>query len=158
MKVSLGTKHSSFLNQHGDLYLFGSNSHGQLGLNVSQTSIPTLIPWEVKIIDVSCGEDYTLFVTTDHLVYGMGKNDNGQLGIGSVADNVPFPVKLSQLGDLVFAATHHSFILYRNQLYSFGKKWYTGFLDNIDRLIPSLVTQDQVKLVFPSVIHSLVLY
>lgn len=78
------------LTMSGDLYAFGNNQFGQLGLgtgfnsdsNTNCTAFPTLIDLnkQHKIIDVACGAQHTLLLTENGEVFSFGSNLTGQLG------------------------------------------------------------------------------
>lgn len=62
-QVACGMFHTAFITESGEVYTFGSNSDGELGLNnVTDKYIPTLIPSFNKIMAVSCGYKYTAFI------------------------------------------------------------------------------------------------
>ncbi|MCL2082641.1 MAG: hypothetical protein FWH04_05335 [Oscillospiraceae bacterium] len=72
-----------------DLYAWGSNSNGQLGIGttggIKTTPVPVPTPanfgddgWE----EVAIGRSHTLAVTSDGKLYAWGRNTEGQLGLG----------------------------------------------------------------------------
>ena len=77
----------------GKIYTWGSNQHGQLGLD-SADELPTgnrrvWLPREVKLegvnfVDVSAGGYHTLALTESGQLYVFGRNDDGQLGLGDL--------------------------------------------------------------------------
>jgi alpha-tubulin suppressor-like RCC1 family protein len=77
----------------GRIFTWGSNQHGQLGLD-SADALPTgnrrvLLPSEVKLVgvfiaDVSAGGYHTLALTDQGQLYVFGRNDDGQLGLGDL--------------------------------------------------------------------------
>lgn len=72
----------------GDVFSWGSNSHGQLGLGkeVSQQLKPFLVCAlnGVAVTQISAGGSHTLFLTLPGLVYCCGANKYGQLGLNRV--------------------------------------------------------------------------
>lgn len=62
--LSLGSFNIMFL-AHGQVYVWGSNSDGQLGLPDTNDIIsrPVLLPFAHQIVHVSCGYYHTAFVT-----------------------------------------------------------------------------------------------
>lgn len=72
----------------GDVYSWGLNSHGQLGLGkeVSLLYTPHLVfaLTGVAVTQISAGETHTLFLTLPGLVYCCGANKSGQLGVNRV--------------------------------------------------------------------------
>ena len=67
------------------LYCWGSNSHGQLGLGTRELDSYAL-PTEMQcfrgraIKQIGCGQFHTVFVMQDGTVFTCGSNDNGELG------------------------------------------------------------------------------
>ena len=62
--------HTVFINDIGELYVFGYNQFGQLGLSNIEYTSPTLVKgnWN-KIIYISCSIEHTAFLTVDNKVY-----------------------------------------------------------------------------------------
>lgn len=71
VKISCGFWHSAALSSQGDMYMWGSNSNGQLGLktninedtqnlDVSIMASPYLIDFNVNVVDVACGSKHTI--------------------------------------------------------------------------------------------------
>ena len=96
-KVSLGTQHSAAITTDGDLYTWGYNLYGQLGLgNTNSRSMPILVSringhaWT----EVSAGNNYTLAINANGDVYGWGLNTNYQLGDGTNINRLS-PVKIN---------------------------------------------------------------
>jgi alpha-tubulin suppressor-like RCC1 family protein len=84
--VTAGTGHVAAIKTDGTLWLWGSNSYGQLGVNQSQfatsrsTPVTTLLGgnnWK----QVSAKGDSTAAIKTDGTLWLWGKNDQGQLGV-----------------------------------------------------------------------------
>lgn len=82
-----------------EVYLWGSNHQGQLGLGhkyAGRTYIsPKAWSFNMVITQVSCGEDHAAFVSLKGQVFTMGSNAEGRLGIGDPS------VKQSPLPTLV---------------------------------------------------------
>eukprot|EP00798_Chlamydomonas_sp_ICE-L_P031713 gene31713-biopygen6566 len=74
--------------RNGELFVYGRNDYGQLGLGHTSNTItvPTKVPGINNASLVACGEGFTLCVRTDGTAISTGLNDNGQLGIGSDAN------------------------------------------------------------------------
>ncbi len=81
--VSSGGQHSLALNADGQVYGFGCNYYGQLGLGDNKDrEILTLIPSLTNIISISSAYYHSLALTADGHVYVFGHNNFGQLGLG----------------------------------------------------------------------------
>lgn len=101
--IAAGGWHSAAISEFGDLYMWGWNEKGQLGLTVShndeedhQSSIhqiqcqalPALVnlPGDLDVLTVSCGTRHTAIVAGDGSVWTWGWGYYGQLGHGDRQD------------------------------------------------------------------------
>ena len=138
--ISLGGMHSMVLTEEsGNLYAWGSNSTGQLGLGIVDETIeePTLNENfnDEKIIMVSNGHLHSVAISENGNIYSWGNNSSGQLGIGNKnAENKP--IKINSISSpnnaysKVFLGSYHSMILTSdNKLYVWGKNEF-GQLGN----------------------------
>lgn len=84
MQIAAGSQHSVLLTSSGILYVWGSNSSGQLGLLKSEMEVypqPTLLSIPYNVSSISCGYYHTGFVTIDGKLLLCGNGENGELGI-----------------------------------------------------------------------------
>lgn len=103
-KVVAGYDHTAILTDKGQVYIWGSGPHGELGIGqVSRQKVPILLDFSVEnpVSDLSIGNQFTAAVTTTNEVYTWGSSSNGRLGNGiddkTIIDsptkvNVPEPV------------------------------------------------------------------
>jgi alpha-tubulin suppressor-like RCC1 family protein len=106
-EMDAGTAHSLGVDCRGQLWGFGSNSAGQLGLGsvtVGQAIAPTPIPGVTDVVDVSAGAQHSLVLKSDGTVLAMGDNGAGQLGVGSSNSTVAIPTLVSGLSNVVALA------------------------------------------------------
>ncbi|XP_004503906.1 ultraviolet-B receptor UVR8-like isoform X2 [Cicer arietinum] len=88
-QVSGGWRHSMALTSTGQLFGWGWNKFGQIGVgNNFDCSTPMLVnfPHNQKLVQVSCGWRHTVAVTESANVYSWGRGANGQLGHGDTID------------------------------------------------------------------------
>ncbi|XP_049936854.1 ultraviolet-B receptor UVR8-like isoform X2 [Nymphaea colorata] len=96
--VGAGLWHTVCISKDGDVYAFGGNQFGQLGIGEDQAmTLPKLLEdailenKHVKI--VSCGARHSAIVTEDGKAFSWGWNKYGQLGLGDAVDrNLPLEV------------------------------------------------------------------
>ncbi|XP_063982429.1 probable E3 ubiquitin-protein ligase HERC4 [Diachasmimorpha longicaudata] len=100
VQVACGLKHALALTNNGELYAWGSNVEGQLGLGTDiKTELkPKLITSlaGIPIAFVACGGYHSLIVSKSGAIYAWGRNTFGQLGI-PVPGNVHYPHQLRTL-------------------------------------------------------------
>eukprot|EP01063_Lacrimia_lanifica_P025271 TRINITY_DN33045_c0_g1_i1.p1 TRINITY_DN33045_c0_g1~~TRINITY_DN33045_c0_g1_i1.p1 ORF type:complete len:454 (+),score=170.06 TRINITY_DN33045_c0_g1_i1:67-1428(+) len=78
--VALGGYHSLVLQQNGELYAFGANKAGQLGLGGEDNhKHPAKVPMLPDAFDVACGAQHSVAWTNEG-IYTWGLGDCGQLG------------------------------------------------------------------------------
>jgi hypothetical protein len=121
--ISVGRLFVLALKQNGDLYGWGDNSYGNLGLgNNTDQSMPVKIASDVK--SFSAGYYLTMIVKNNGTMWGSGYNDFGCLGIGN---NVGFVNVFTQESsnatnwDKTFGSYYNSFAIKTN-----GTLWSTG--------------------------------
>ena len=133
MRVASGTYHTLAINSRGELYTWGSNKNGQLGIGT--TTDNELAPqrvgndsdWEA----ISGGTNHSLALKSDGTLYAWGKNDRGQLGIGS-RSNETTPQRVGNARDWkdISAGGKHSLALKSDStLYAWGSN-FSGELGN----------------------------
>lgn len=89
--IFAGNHHSFYINSKHQIFGWGLNNHGQLGLgHKDNTSIPSLVKVlssnddAHNVIMMAGGEHHTIAVTTEGKVYCWGRNDEGQCGRGDL--------------------------------------------------------------------------
>ena len=89
ISISCGEHYTTALTNKRELYAWGDNCYGQLGLgrNHDQTS-PQKVIFGERISSVICGESHTIIMTIWNEIYVCGRNDLGQLGLGDTTDRL----------------------------------------------------------------------
>jgi hypothetical protein len=104
--VNCGKYHTAAISADGDVYAWGLNDSGQLGLGSRSVKAPTPAKIEAfsgrGIVQLACGQYHTLALTQDGEVYSMGfggsfLNGAGGLGHGDRAQ-LEEPTKLTAFG------------------------------------------------------------
>lgn len=88
-QISAGNQFAVLLGSNGNLYSFGDNDHGQLGLGHQKMKIqPELIRGfsNQKFTQVSCGFKHVIAKTSLHKLYTWGWGEYGQLATGNFTD------------------------------------------------------------------------
>ncbi|KAM8852464.1 putative E3 ubiquitin-protein ligase HERC4 isoform 2-T2 [Synchiropus picturatus] len=99
-QVSCGYWHSHALSRGGQIFSWGQNRYGQLGLGNNGPSIPT--PQIIQSLQgipfaqISAGGAHSFALTLSGAVFGWGRNKFGQLGLNDSNDR-SFPTLLKSL-------------------------------------------------------------
>lgn len=100
VQIACGQYHTLALTNSGDLYSFGSNMYGQLGLGYESEKVtkPTLVKSlrGIPIAQLACGANHSFILSTSGSIYGFGKNLFGQLGVGDMQVRI-FPTHVKTL-------------------------------------------------------------
>eukprot|EP00095_Tigriopus_kingsejongensis_P000582 maker-scaffold372_size192401-snap-gene-0.50 protein:Tk00582 transcript:maker-scaffold372_size192401-snap-gene-0.50-mRNA-1 annotation:"rcc1 and btb domain-containing protein 1" len=114
MAVACGQTSSLALLDNGEVYSWGYNGNGQLGLgnNINQLNPSKVTALQnVVISKVVCGYAHTLALSDEGTLFGWGANTYGQLGTGNKANSC-CPTKVAtEIGRIVdIAASHYNHI------------------------------------------------
>ena len=87
--IAAGYDHSLALDKDGNVYTWGDNGSGELGIGShgGERTAPVKVPGlpATKIVQIVGGDDFSIALSEDGKVYGWGTNSQGQLGIGNNA-------------------------------------------------------------------------
>ena len=82
IRIETGDNHSMCIDTNNDIYVFGSNYEGELGLGDTDNRYePIKHPSLSNIIDVSSGGNHSFVKTSNNEIYAFGNNQCLQLGI-----------------------------------------------------------------------------
>ena len=150
--VSCSYYHSVVADDRGELFAFGRNDFGQLGLGDATDRLdPTLVqhPYvrqgkngeadKVGVVAVTCGQYHTVVAFSDGSVCSCGKNDYGQLGLelpephltlsgvrkfGGTALGSDYPAEDLHIIDVRSGYYHTLALAKSGRLWSFGRNDY----------------------------------
>ncbi|CAD7081549.1 unnamed protein product [Hermetia illucens] len=103
VQIASGHNHCLALSNNGQLFAWGLNSYGQLG--IGSTSEKVMRPTEVKslagipIAFIACGANHSFVISKSGAVFGWGKNSCGQLGLNDEQFR-SYPTQLKTLRSL----------------------------------------------------------
>ncbi len=122
-KVAAGGNHALLLSATGDVYAWGRNTSGQLGLNdQASRATPTRVTLPRAAVAIAAGRDFSIALLDDGSVYAWGLNTVGQLGDGTRFSSL-LPVSVSDIsGATAVAAGNDHVIVLRSD----GTVWGWG--------------------------------
>ncbi|KAH7552525.1 hypothetical protein BM1_08476 [Bipolaris maydis] len=140
------------------MYAFGSNGEGQLGLPAAEiVDVPTRVIDTLPLWDVSAirgGDNHTLILCKDGVVYGVGDNRKGQLGSLGKEPQIPVFKRVYENASLIAATCESSAYVTRSDsgesyIYTEGTgQW--GELGREEQAGPS--TSNRITTSFPGAI------
>jgi alpha-tubulin suppressor-like RCC1 family protein len=153
--IIAGSDHTIAIDLNDDVWVFGDNKFGQLGLGDRiNRNIPTKIP-NFKAKSIVAGGNHTIAIDFNDEVWGFGENNSGQLGLGHTDDTlIPTKIPFRALGlpnlkfQSVSTGTSHTIAMdFDNNLWSFGGNvsGQLGLGDQIFRLIPTQIKNFKFK-------------
>merc|ERR1712100_785100 len=94
-RVECGYSNSFCIDIDNDLFVFGVNDNGQLGLgDTNNRNKPTKHPSLSNIIDISTGGCHTFIMNSVNEIYAFGDNDRSQLGIKTEYNDQLTPIRV----------------------------------------------------------------
>eukprot|EP00299_Pterocystis_sp_00344_P015996 c8002_g1_i4.p1 GENE.c8002_g1_i4~~c8002_g1_i4.p1 ORF type:complete len:245 (+),score=48.93 c8002_g1_i4:636-1370(+) len=87
--AAAGAHHTLLLTENGEVFSFGCNLNGELGLGSTTTesyvTIPNLVSslLGVRIVKIACGAHHSVAVSDKGQLYAWGCNAHGQLGLAN---------------------------------------------------------------------------
>uniref|UniRef100_A0A6B2L1A7 F-box domain-containing protein n=1 Tax=Arcella intermedia TaxID=1963864 RepID=A0A6B2L1A7_9EUKA len=155
--IAVGGGHAMLVTDGGELYGFGLNDCGQLGIAPINKIIwePQMVKYfdekNIKVKSVECGDKHTLVVDKDKEIWLFGSNEYGQLGLG---DSTPKMIKSTHIPQyfnpqgefsmitLVACGANHTLFVNNKKLYSFGRNdsGQLGHGDFTNRRFPTVVS------------------
>merc|ERR1712098_395186 len=98
--LTAGGAHILAIDENGNVWGWGCNSSGQLGLpSAEYRNAPQIIPELEQIVQVKAGKTHSLAMDQDGTMFVFGYNAHGQLGLADT-DNRYTPVALSNMDPL----------------------------------------------------------
>ncbi|XP_020773412.1 probable E3 ubiquitin-protein ligase HERC3 [Boleophthalmus pectinirostris] len=127
-QVTCGNQHCIALSRDGQLFTWGQNTSGQLGLGKGEPS--KLLPQPLKslagipLAQITAGGDHSFALSLSGGVFGWGKNRAGQLGLNDKQDRaVPCHIKFLRSQKVVYISCgeeHTAALTKDGGLFTFG--------------------------------------
>ncbi|KAJ8000717.1 hypothetical protein DPEC_G00183250 [Dallia pectoralis] len=151
IQVACGNVHSLALTRGGEVFSWGLNSFGQLGLgkDFPLQTIPALVHslTGVPVTQIAAGGTHTLALTLSGQVYCCGANRAGQLGLNRLDEKGRFNIcavpALRNLGvSFISCGQAHTAVLTKDeQVFTFGEgsRGQLGHNTTVNELLPKHV-------------------
>lgn len=148
IKVAAGNYTTMIISEDKELYGWGFNSYGNLGIgNYNNKVLVSKIVGFGDVIDISGGKNHFMALTSDGNVYVAGSNLYGQLGINSTElfkANEFTKVQLSEIvGNIGAGDLANSVVTVDGYVYSWGSNNYgqLGTGDKETKYSPKIITE-----------------
>ncbi|XP_036962839.1 probable E3 ubiquitin-protein ligase HERC3 isoform X2 [Acanthopagrus latus] len=150
-QVACGSRHSVALTKDGQVYTWGQDSRGQLGLGKRKLGASS--PQHLRslsalpLVQVSAGGEQSFALSVSGGVFGWGRNDCGQLGLGDRTDrHTPTAVQCLNLKKTVHISCgkdHTVTLTKTGAVFTFGSGQHgqLGHNSFCDELRPRLVAE-----------------
>jgi len=87
VSIDISLYHSICLDIDGNVFTFGKNDFGQLGIGSDFSTVPyTHFPQKITLppcVQVACGDFFSFCLSDNGQLYSFGCNERGELGIGN---------------------------------------------------------------------------
>ncbi|XP_068279474.1 X-linked retinitis pigmentosa GTPase regulator [Nyctibius grandis] len=128
-QLAAGSYTSAAVTEDGQLFVWGDNSEGQIGLaNEAFVSVPCQVDVGKPVSSISCGYYHSALITGDGELYTFGEPENGKLGLlpEQLKNNrVPQPVLgIMEKVNKVACGGEHTVVLTETDVYTFGLGQY----------------------------------
>ncbi|MCI8397651.1 MAG: hypothetical protein HFJ52_08670 [Clostridia bacterium] len=126
IQVACGEKHNLALDSEGNVWSWGTATHGELGSTVQVASTPSKITNLTNIRKIACGAHTSYAVTEKGEVYSFGLNENGEGGIGSYTSSIQVTKVKNLIGIIDIKAGKNHVIALKNtgEVYASGSNIY----------------------------------
>lgn len=132
------------MDSYTEVFTWGSNAYGQMGLESSNSyfPIPRICSFNILIIQVSCGTEHSALLSNQHFIYTMGSNSDGKLGIDDKSlAYTSYPMLIQSLiGEKVIevscGGSHTAAVTHQGDLYTWGKGAILGHGDLLTKWAP----------------------
>eukprot|EP01091_Cochliopodium_minus_P008271 TRINITY_DN1844_c1_g1_i2.p1 TRINITY_DN1844_c1_g1~~TRINITY_DN1844_c1_g1_i2.p1 ORF type:complete len:312 (+),score=81.61 TRINITY_DN1844_c1_g1_i2:231-1166(+) len=124
--ISCGYYHTMIYKESGELFVFGSNEYGQLGIGTLKNQkqpTPLLLMKDETIKMIRLGGNHSIIYKENGDLLVFGKNYYGQLGLGDDTTEILTPTLLLNdldIEDIICGANHTMYHKKNGEIYFFG--------------------------------------
>jgi alpha-tubulin suppressor-like RCC1 family protein len=123
--IVCGDKHNIILTENNELYVFGDNTYGQLGLgDYDYREVYTKLEHNFgKIKNIYCGSNHNIVLNENDELFVCGWNYYGQLGLGDISRRniyTKLEHNLGKIKNIYCGASNNIILNENNELYVCG--------------------------------------
>lgn len=122
--IACGLTHTAGVAATGEVYTFGYNGYGQLGLSDNHNrSYPVKVPDISDVVEVACGDHHTICLNSKGEIFMAGSNHDYQLGIPDKQRCLKFEKNnnLSNISQISCGNAHTACLTTAGKVIYFGK-------------------------------------
>jgi len=122
--ISANSSHSLAITTNGELWAWGSNTHGKLGVSSGNMLVPTQVGTATNWATAVAGTNHSVATTTNGELWAWGQNDFGRTGLGISTGNTIAPTRIGTGTNwaTVSDAVSHA-ITTNGELWAWGPNW-----------------------------------
>ncbi|XP_019865990.1 uncharacterized protein LOC109595131 isoform X2 [Aethina tumida] len=122
ISIASGQYHTICLKEDGNVFGWGENKYGQIGIDPKFTNIylPAKVLTNNTLTKLCAGWTHSAALTKHGDVYTWGRNNSGQLGSPRVHPHKPERIPLTNITDLSIGSDHNMAITEDKSLYVWG--------------------------------------
>lgn len=129
IKISFGYDNCLALNDKGEVYSWGNNNYGKLGIGMDDLILfpfPKKIKKLEKIEKIICGNNHSLVLGKNNNVWAWGSGTSGELGNGFLKNSiyprkVQFREKIGKIKKFALGACHSLILDGNGSVFGFGE-------------------------------------
>ncbi|XP_014770177.1 probable E3 ubiquitin-protein ligase HERC4 [Octopus bimaculoides] len=151
IQITCGAYHCIALTDIGDVWCWGANNHGQLGvgMNSEQCDRPRhlICLRGIPVAQIAAGNYHSFIMSKSGAIFGWGRNSFGQLGLNDEIDrNSPTfckPLKYQRLKYISCGENHTAALTQEGGVYTFGAGGYgqLGHGTTHSEIMPKMVME-----------------
>jgi alpha-tubulin suppressor-like RCC1 family protein len=158
--VTCGYQFGAALAPNGNVWTWGSGSHGELGNGIAggTYSLPAQVPGLTNIAAISAGWFHILALQSNGVVWAWGNNSNGELGDGAPVNRAS-PVRVMNVSNIVAVSGgdgHSSALAADGTIWKWGLndlgELGNGSTNTIPNPVPARILVDQSGTGFSNIV------
>jgi alpha-tubulin suppressor-like RCC1 family protein len=145
INISAGVNHTVALSSNNNIWIWGGNNYGQLGLgDITNRLTPVQVETDSDWQQIASGDAFTVAIKNNGTIWAWGYDGEGQMGNGSADEDALFPIQTGSDSDWDYVTAGYRHILARKTnstiwVWGYNYSGQLGFGDTIDRYTPTAI-------------------